>query len=832
MKKIIHMAKANILKHKSAVASLFVIIMAMSAITTVGLSVLLGVIPDHMAGLDRLNSLHSSMIMTKDMYLPSFEDIIRSDPRVSQYEICELLYPDRPTVNYGGEIDFNAMIFNLDKPWQISPPFIVEEDPGLPREQAIYLPVYAKGLGYMTGDAFTMVYKNRPYHFIVAGFFEASDSATSNGYGIRYYVPAECYEILREQFGSHVWIAVRFFDPHDSTAFNRDFVSQIDTEFSVMGGGSLIMSFDMMFTLAAVPIMSMSALILTFALIIAAISLMVVRFRVSTGIEGAMHEIGVLKASGYTSGQIIACYLAEYAAVALPAALLGTVAVIPLFAPIRQVLFTVSGTTWTLGANIPAGLMAALCITAILLVMVLLSCRRIKNLPPVDALRGGTASNSFRRNRFPLDRGAWSVQARLGLKNMFAYGKLYVMIGVIVTGISLSITFIVVMYQNFSGDMSAFVKMSGVEFSDVLLTVTQQADADSMAEELEKMPEVRKTSMYDWVSIRVGGTDVAGFASNDFDAMESTRAHDGRFPKYDNEIAMPKLLAAQLGKEIGDGVAVRANGMTQEFIITGFFSTTNNGGRVAAITGAGYRRFDPGYTRKSINVYFNEGVSYDAFSEKLTQSFGVLNVYRQDESGRFAEAKARAEEKISAYMEQYGINSIEYAVIYNGEIILSGSSGAYQVEKIENFQELIKTQIGIYAQTMALIAGVIAIVSLVIISLILSMTIRSIVVRRRRELGTLKACGFTTKQLARQLAISFIPAALVGVITGCVTGAYAVSPAMTVIMSFQGVHNAELEVHAPTVILLGAAIGLAVFVIANASAMRIKNISVYELLSE
>jgi ABC-type antimicrobial peptide transport system permease subunit len=338
--------------------------------------------------------------------------------------------------------------------------------------------------------------------------------------------------------------------------------------------------------------------------------------------------------------------------------------------------------------------------------------------------------------------------------------------------------------------------------------------------------------MYDWISIKVGGVDAAGFASNDFDALETTHTHDGRFPRYDNEIAIPRFFAAQLGKEIGDGVEARANGITRELIITGYFSTTNNHGHVAAVTEEGYRAFRPDYRRKSINVYFNKGVSYDDFYEKLKQGFGVLNIYRQSESGKFARAKSRAEEKISAYMERYGINSVEYAVIYNGEIILSGSSGVYQIEKITNFNELIKAQIGIYSRTMALVTGFISAVSLVIISLIMSMTVRSIVARRRRELGTMKACGFTTRQLARQLAISFIPAALIGVTIGCTAGALAVNPAMTAMMSAQGVYNAELDVSALTVIAAGVVIGAATCGIANMAAMSIKHISAYELLSE
>ncbi|MCC8122779.1 MAG: ABC transporter permease, partial [Oscillospiraceae bacterium] len=717
MKIRFHLAKANILKNRSHTISLFLIILVVSMLQTIGLSVLLNVDADYMKNIDRLNSLHSILIMTQDMYQDSFEDLVKNDGRVSEYSIETVIYPERVTVDYGGVIDVNALICNLDTAGTISVPKIVEEDPTIPWDKAIYLPFYANSLGYELGDTYIMQYKNRPLTFTVAGFFETNEMAVSNGYGIKYYVHKETFEDLTLQMGRSVCIAIRFYDPYDSMAFNTDFRDSIDVELSSMGAGSLAADFEANSSIT-MSIMVFAALVVAFAFMITIILLMVIRFRVTNSIEDNMHSIGVMGAAGFTGSQIIGSFLLEYGMVALPAALLGIFTAMPMFPAIRSVMTSMSGMTWTLGANLGIGLLSALLIMVLLLLMVRLSCRRIKKLPPVVALRGGISTYSFRHNFFPLHKGPGNVQTRLGLKNMFAYGRLYAMIGVIVAAISLTITFLTVTYQNFVMDNTSILQMIGIEVADIKLTVSGHTDADTLAAEIEEMPDVRKTSMMDWVSVKVEGVDVAGFVSNDFSQMETMSTYEGRFPIWDNEIAMPETIARRFEKTIGDSVSVKANGITQEFIITGFYSTTNNGGYVCALTLEGFQRMNANQKRGTINVYLNDGVTVEDFSLKLQDSFGVVNMYKVDENAPYAAAKARAEEKISNYIDQYDNDSVEYAVIYNGDIIMSGSSTAYQIEKIENDKELVNAQTGMFASGISITTQFIAVISLVIIALI------------------------------------------------------------------------------------------------------------------
>jgi putative ABC transport system permease protein len=788
---------------------------------------------DYEDGIDRLNGLHSVFIMTKETYKPEYEDILKNDPRVTEYDIGEALYINQGKATYGGDIESRIVILNADAGLKISAPPIHGLDDAVPRANAVYMPDYARqSLGFETGDPFVATYRNKSLDLVVAGFFEATEYGMPNGLALRFFVADECFSELKHQIGASVWIAARFQDPYDSTAFNEDFLAQMDVGITAYATDAFVADFATTSENSVVPIMILTALIMVFALIIVLISLVVTRFRVTGGIEDAMHVIGVLKAGGYSSWQIIASYLMEYGVVSMPAALLGLLLSIPIFSAIRQVLGTISGTTWMLEANIPAGIITALVLTALVLLMVLLACRRIRKIPPVDALRGGTASNSFRRNRFPLHKGASSVQTQLGLKNTLAYSKQYITIGVILAAATFAIVIIGAMYQNFVMDNAALIRMVGIETSDVALTVARHTDADALAGELESLPEVRKTLMLDMLGFQVDGTDVMGFCSNDFTRMETMLAYEGRFPVYDNEVAFPGLLAERLGKTIGDRVKVKANGVSQEFVICGYFSSAAYNGQLGALSLGGYQRFDPNYRRSTIQVYLNEGVTFGEFEALLMQNYGFVNIYRQEENDRYAAAKARAEEKIANYLQYYGIDSVEYAVIYNGEIILSGSSAVYQIEKISDYKEWVRTQIGVYADVVSLLTQVVSIISLGIIALILSMTVRQIVQKRRRELGIMKSGGYTTKQLARQLAISFLPFSLLGVALGCAGGALSVNAAVTAMFSVTGVHNANVHIYPPAAVAIGLLTLLFTFAVTNISAKRIRHITVYELLAE
>jgi putative ABC transport system permease protein len=187
---------------------------------------------------------------------------------------------------------------------------------------------------------------------------------------------------------------------------------------------------------------------------------------------------------------------------------------------------------------------------------------------------------------------------------------------------------------------------------------------------------------------------------------------------------------------------------------------------------------------------------------------------------------------ISNYLYLYGQNSVEYAVMYNGEVILSGSSSAYQIEKIVNYRQQINTQIDVLTAGIRALMQVSLCIAAAVIALVLSMTVRTILIKRRVELGILKAAGYRTGELILQMGISFLPAAVIGIAAGCVAGSVSVTPLFLALLKSAGVSNVRFALHYGILALL--CIGLILFVViaTMVSALRIKDVSVYELLAE
>ena len=76
------------------------------------------------------------------------------------------------------------------------------------------------------------------------------------------------------------------------------------------------------------------------------VSLIVIKFRVSNSIEDGMANIGVLKAIGYTSGQILSSIILQFILIALSASVVGIALSYVLMPFIGGIISTLSGLVW------------------------------------------------------------------------------------------------------------------------------------------------------------------------------------------------------------------------------------------------------------------------------------------------------------------------------------------------------------------------------------------------------------------------------------------------------------------------------------------------------
>jgi putative ABC transport system permease protein len=238
------------------------------------------------------------------------------------------------------------------------------------------------------------------------------------------------------------------------------------------------------------------------------------------------------------------------------------------------------------------------------------------------------------------------------------------------------------------------------------------------------------------------------------------------------------MLGAEKGKVIGDVISLSIGERTEEYIITGFFQSGNNMGRESLLTADGYRLLNPDY--KETFLFIDLSQAYDA------NDFIV-------------------------YLEQrYGER------LYNHQ----------------NFRDLIGIQTAsILGMINALIVSFNVIAALIIV-FILYLVVKTLVLRRKAELGIQKAVGFTTFQLMNQISGSFVPVALLGAFIGSVAGSMSMNFFIGLLFRSIGIMKVDFIIPISLIVIASFIMCLLIYVVSMLVSLRIKNISAYALITE
>jgi len=142
------------------------------------------------------------------------------------------------------------------------------------------------------------------------------------------------------------------------------------------------------------------------------------------------------------------------------------------------------------------------------------------------------------------------------------------------------------------------------------------------------------------------------------------------------------------------------------------------------------------------------------------------------------------------------------------------------------YLDLAEGQLGPVAVGMKAAAAVIVIASVVVAAVILSSLAGTTVRRKRKELGIMKAMGYTSKDLMQQIAFRMMPIALAAVIIASVCAVF-LQKAFCLVM-----FSVILDVNYWIIIPIDICILLFCYLVTYISAGKIKEISVTELMAE
>ena len=836
MSRLLHVF-SSLKKKKKDTASLMLLIFLATMLLGTGLAIQTTINDFYLASNERLNAPHYVASVPNNRYKESYLEYLQNDPRVSIAEAREtaMMYGATYEVN-GGKVILFANFLSIEDEARIAP-FTVLEEADTPVEDAIYVPYFFKNNGYQLGDTVNFEYNGEIFTYQVAGYFETTWFGTSASSMVMFYLPEQAYQEIYSRLGGAKYISARVYDIAEAENLRQDFKQ--DTGLVLESAGREVTSFDgdvleMQYISAMIPNI-MTMIMLAFAVIIFGIVFLVIRFRVYSHMEDNMKNIGVMEALGYTSRQIRSMIMLEYLMIAIAGCLPGIAMSYGLIHLLGGFISGFVGAGWVFSWYPGLNLFCLAVIAGLVLLTTFFYSRKVNKLTPVVAFRGGLESHSFRKNYFAFDKHSFPLQLQLACKGVAANYRQYLMVAVILMGVTAASAYSFMLYDNMSGSDSAIYKALGMEKSNVLVGMARHQDLAEFADEVMAMEEVRSTSTYMGISLEIEGRGENVNISDDFGRLETIQVYEGSYPMHDNEIVITGTMADGLNKKIGDTVSVAYLGVSADYIICGLTQSLNNLGRLGIMSLDGIRRIHPSFEITELNIYLKDGYDTGEFIKKLETVYPVLSPEEKVDTSEMTpiqRAEHRAQERIAKLLSMYDTDSVDYALAVNGEVVLSGSSLHYKINKVDNMELIIETSIGTFAMMVAVVAMGIMISTLLVVGLILVLIIRYMILKRRQEFGIMKAVGYTSAQIRMQIALGFIPVSAIGAAAGCILAGTTLNSVFTGLLQPMGASSLAFHGNPLLLALLFAGLMLYVFAVAFLSSRKVKTITPYELFAE
>ena len=672
------------------------------------------------------------------------KSIITND--VTDYEYREMLTTQVPIEFNNGEVT-PIIHFITDKELdrKLSKIEILEEDNSITNNY-IYLPYHIHtGGGINIGDTYKIKITTKTYTFKVKGFINTIYAGSYNMNRYEMMISDKDYKLIEKENPNMAGfdLYLNYKKGVDTDKESNKLINKIYTE-----KGIETTSYGLDITIESRTFISMIFYVsfLMTAIIIIGIVMLMISNNISNYIRENIKSLGVLKAMGYTTNDIRKSLLLQFCILTLSGLIVGTIVGYIFMPMIGEMLVAQSGIPYTLSFNLKATL-TVLLIPVFVIVMVFISVRKIKKVEPIEALRDGIEAHNFKKNHLPLDKSVLSLNTSLSIKNIFKNLKQNIISFITMLFLSFLMIISVAMYQNFSRNP----KLSLLTFE---ITNGVIAVDEDKADELEKdLKNDKNITKYKYVSnYEIQDQDYRKFQVYIMKKPEllnnKDNCYEGRYPKYDNEIAISGKYAKDNNYKIGDEIEYTVGEKSYKYLITGFIQSTNNAGREALLT--------------------YDGALHIIAKENLYTTY-------------YFDSDIKASKIIDKYKDKYG-EAITTSV---------------------DFDELIESQMDTFINVANLMVVIISIISGCIIFLVLYLLMKTLIYTRRYEFGILKALGYKSKDLIFQNVLSFMPTIVLGAVIGITISYYATNPYIGFMMRSFGIMKCNMVLPADLIIASG-----------------------------
>lgn len=514
-------------------------------------------------------------------------------------------------------------------------------------------------------------------------------------------------------------------------------------------------------------------ILMVFSGIMLVISLFVSKFKIGETLEEELANMGVLKALGYTSKEIIASCILPYILCGLICSTLGIALSYFLLPILSKIIEMQSGFIWKWKIDIISNIFILITNLLLITLFTLMASLKIKKLNPINAIRGLTEKRN-NKNYFEIEKTRGNIHFILILKNFINTKKQNILLGIVLFFITIVSSFLGILFYNVNVNPTNFINTLVEEHPSVIVS----SDKD-IRYALSKESNVKNVLYYDENgSLNYKGNSYKTFVAENFESLANDLCYEGNNPKNEMEIAIGSKIKETYNINIGDYITLSKNGIDKEYKVVGFIQSVNYFGEIMEMTLDGYKELDSNYSPKSIYVYL--------------------------------ENEDKAEDFITHIEEKYDSNIISTM----------------------NYVKSMNSAMEMFIPLISIMCIVIIGITLLLIYLILYILLNGIITRKKQELGIFKAIGYENKQLVRQLVGGFMPSAIISTLLGLVVSKLFISDIYSMIFKVVGAYKVSFEYPIFVFAIIALLLIISTIIIGNMLARKIKKISVYSLIKD
>ncbi len=485
------------------------------------------------------------------------------------------------------------------------------------RSDEIYLDAnLARELGIRVGDTVQLASGQRLSRLQVVGTFITSETCAYPNCNppVVYLGPETLSRALEGQGASPEgwYLAVRIRHPQQAQAVLKEILAAFPPG-TVSGSTWLrireVVGFDTRIQ---------AVLMLAFAVMAGLLAGFLTGNHVAAAIRLQARRIGLLRAVGFTNGQIAGIYLGENLLLALVAGLAGEA--VGLLTAAR--LLAGLSQRYAAGPVLPSAGMLTAALLALLLVVGLATAWPLRSLGRMDTvtvLRMGMLPPRRRRVRllrlpFPLAHGLADLLA-VPSRTLLTFA------GMVVVTVAMMVA--MAMVTTVQAAVEDPARLGLVPPADVALRAASKDQAQQLARVLQEDPRVVRFAWESRPPVRLPGETedmYPRFIGGDVDLF-SAMLIEGQVPQRTDEVAVTYTLARKHGWRIGDTIRVfvPGTGKTYSLRIVGLYRDSDNLGRMMLLPG-GLLGVDFGFTYW---VQLQPGADPRAFIAGLQQRLGT-----------------------------------------------------------------------------------------------------------------------------------------------------------------------------------------------------------------